>query len=208
MTADKNPITRESLLEWGACWFEEKGGSARVDALVPHSGLTPLDVVSLTESGELSVQDMWWVILREACLSARTQRLISCDIASRAMSRTRCDSQQFWRCIDVARMFANSLISKEDMARTYRASYRDYTSKYIGDAPFSAEANAIFAASATTRSRSDLACRYAANAARDVSLFLVKGSLSYRDAAHSEELEQLADVRRRIQEDLNCSNRR
>ena len=50
-------ITRELLVEWRACYDDE-----RIESLVPPEGLTPLQVLD----ANVPAEDRLWVVLRES----------------------------------------------------------------------------------------------------------------------------------------------
>jgi hypothetical protein len=90
-------ITREQLRQWGACYND-----AKIAALVPEDGLTPLELAAL----DIPVEDRLWVLLREEVIPARELRLLACDWAAAACLRTGWNDARSLNAIAVARRFA------------------------------------------------------------------------------------------------------
>ena len=90
-------IMREQLRQWGACYADE-----RIAELVPEEGLSPLEVAAL----DIPAEDRMWVLLREDIIPARELRLLACDWAEAACSKTGWDNEHSLNAIAVARRFA------------------------------------------------------------------------------------------------------
>ena len=58
-------ITREFLRQQRACYFDEPNGEAKVNALVPPEGLTPLQIARL----DIPEPDRIWVLTRKGVLA-------------------------------------------------------------------------------------------------------------------------------------------
>jgi hypothetical protein len=99
-------ITREQLRLWGACYDD-----AKIAALVPEAGLTPLEIAAL----DIPVNDRLWVLLREDIIPARELRLLACDWAEAACLRTGWNDARSLAAIAVARRYAVGEVSAAEL---------------------------------------------------------------------------------------------
>lgn len=182
------PITRDSLAEWSACWLEDADGEERIAALVPPEGLSVSDALSLAEAGTITVDDAFWVVLREECLSARTLRLFACDCASRALALAGVTDQRCWRAIEVAERYAMGVATESERARAWSAARDAWDAAWSARDAWAAARDAWAAAWAARA-----AARDASAAARDA-----RGAGGAGDA---EARQQIADLRRRMSDE-------
>lgn len=91
-------ITRELLLEWRACYTNE-----RIAELVPPEGLTPLQVLDLP----IPWRHALWVLRHEEVVPDRELRLFDCRCARRACERAGWSDARSLEAIRVAEAYAN-----------------------------------------------------------------------------------------------------
>ena len=99
-------ITREKLRLWGACYDD-----AKIAALVPEAGLTPLEIVAL----DIPAEDRMWVLLRESVIPARELRLLACGWAEAACHAAGWNDARSLAAIAVARRFAVGEVSAAEL---------------------------------------------------------------------------------------------
>ena len=107
-------ITRKQLRLWGACYDD-----AEIASLVPESGLTPMEIAAL----DIPAGDRLWVLIREEVLPDRALRLLACDWAEAACSRTDWTDERSMNAIAVARRFANGEASEAELAAAAAAAW-------------------------------------------------------------------------------------
>ena len=90
-------ITRERLRQWGACYDD-----AKIAALVPEDGLTPLEFAAL----DIPVKDRLKVLLREDIIPARDLRLLACGWAESACHAAGLSDERSLAAIAVAQRLA------------------------------------------------------------------------------------------------------
>ena len=108
-------ITRELLRRWGACYDD-----AKIAALVPEAGLTPLEVAALDN---IPVEDRLWVLLREELVTARELRLLACDWAEAACVNAGWNDPRSLAAIAVARRFAVGEATEAELAEARSAAW-------------------------------------------------------------------------------------
>lgn len=175
-------ITRKILRQWCACYTD-----ARIAALVPEDGMTPMEIAAL----DIPAEDRLWVLLREEIIPARELRLLACDWAEDACEAAGWNDQRSLEAIAVARQFACGEAAVAELAAAAKAA--DEASWSAAEAALSAAA-ARSAAEATSEARS---ARLAAEAALSAAAaWLTATAWSDRSAAarSAAAAEQLADV--------------
>lgn len=181
-------ITRELLREWEACYSDE-----RIVALVPESGLTPLQVTALS----IPIGDILWVLLREEVIPARELRLLACNWARLALELVP-ESERDPRslaAVETAERFARGEASEAELDSARAAAWdatrdaRDAT-RDARDAASAAASAAAWAAAWYAWAATWAAARAAAKAAAwYVAL----------DAARDAQLTDVVEVLRRLE---------
>lgn len=103
-------ITRKQLRQWNACYT-----NARIAALVPEGGLTPLEVAEL----DIPATDRLWVLLREEIIPSRVLRLLACDWAEAACAAAGWNDRRSLEAIAVARRFACGEATEAELAAAW-----------------------------------------------------------------------------------------
>ena len=105
-------ITRKLLREWQACYSNEK-----LDATVPGSGLTPLQILDLN----IPAEDRMWVVLREPVIPACELRLLACKWAREALVVVGNPDPRSVAAVDCAERFARGESTTEELAAAWSA---------------------------------------------------------------------------------------
>jgi hypothetical protein len=152
-------ITRELLREWQACYSDEE-----LDATVPASGLTPLQILEL----DIPADDRLWVVLREAVIPARALRLLACKWAREALAVAGNPDPRSVDAVDCAERLARGEATTEEWAAA-RDAARDAARAAARAAAWAAASDAAWAAGsdAAWAAASDAARAAARDAARD-----------------------------------------
>lgn len=169
-------ITRKLLRAWDACY-----GDARIAALVPPEGLTPLQVLDT----EIPLADRLWVVLREEIIPERELRLLAVRWARGALEAERAAGREpdarSWAACDVAERYARGEASAEELAASRGAAWDAAGAAY----------NAAWAARDAARDATYAAARAAARAATRAAAYAAA-----RDAAYAAAWDaQIEDVR-------------
>lgn len=167
-------ITRELLLEWRACYTDE-----RIAELVPPEGLTPLQVLDLP----IPWRHALWVLRHEEVVPDRELRLFDCRCARRACERAGWSDARSLEAIRVAEAYANGEATASEL---YLA--RAAAADAAADAAKEAWAAQAAARAAARAAASELYLAQAAARAADAA-----------DAAAYEQEAQREDLRRMLE---------
>ena len=117
----KKYVTPKFILSWGPC---DKYDTATIERLFGRrKRATAIDVLN----APIPIEDVFWVVLREELIPAKTLRLFACSCAERALQRERKAGREpdkrCWDAIKIVRRYAIGKATEEELSAARSAAW-------------------------------------------------------------------------------------
>lgn len=191
-------ITLDQLMSWKPCYDKEK-------ILRLSRGKTEMTIGEILDLRFVSVEEKFWLLLREEIIPARTLHEFALWCAETALTRIGVTNESSWNALKVKRMWLEGKATNEEVSVARDVAWDDardaagYVARYavgyaaMDDARYTAMDAAREAAWAVARYAAKEAAKRAAEDAANYAAWDAARAAAY-DAARGEQLSKLREM--------------